>query len=98
LWVKIADYPLWQVQAGQQTLAHYADDLGLMSLSLPPGTYDVTLRYLPGPAERSGGWISLGSAGLWLAIWMYTLVQRSNLGTSPSTGRGVPRSHDRTRA
>ena len=96
--VKITDYPLWQVQAEQQTLAHYADDMGLMSLSLPPGTYNVTLRYLPGPAERGGGWISLGAAGLWLAIWMYTLVLRSNLGASPCTEQGVPRSHDRTRA
>ena len=91
LQVKITDYPLWQVQAGQQTLAHYADALGLMSLSLPPGTYDVTLRYLPGPAERAGAWISLGAAGLWLAVWIYSLS------AGLPTEQNVARSHDRTR-
>ena len=93
--VKIADYPLWQVQAEQQTLAHYADDMGLMSLSLLPGTYDVTLRYLPGPAERAGAWISLGAVALWLVLGIYTLVLKPSSGASLPTEQGVPRSHDR---
>lgn len=98
LQVKFTDYPLWQAQAEQQTLAHYADDMGLMSLSLPPGTYNVTLRYLPGPAEQGGAWISLGTAGLWLVIWMCTLVLQSDPGASLPIEQGVPRSHDGARA
>lgn len=68
LQVKITDYPLWQVQAQGQTLVHNADQLGLMSVRLPAGSYDVSLRYWPGLAERVGGWISLGAVILGLAI------------------------------
>ena len=68
-------------------LAHYADDMGLMSVALAPGTYDVTLRYLPGPAERAGAWISLAVAGLWLAIWIYSLS------IGPPTDQDIARSH-----
>jgi hypothetical protein len=91
LQVKITDYPLWQVRAGPQMLAHHADDMGLMSVSLPPGTYDVTLRYLPGPAERTGAWISLAAAGLWFAIWI------SSLSAGVFRDQDVARSHRRTR-
>jgi hypothetical protein len=94
LGVKMTDFPLWQVQAGPQMLAHNADDLGLMSLSLPRGTYDVSLRYLPGPAEQVGAWISLGAATLWLAVWIYTLVLQSILSARSPTDQDVARSHD----
>ncbi len=89
--VKITDYPLWQVQSGEQTLAHYADDLGLMSLSFPPGTYDVSLRYLPGSAERAGAWISLVSATLWLVVWTYSLRAGTSTDQEVARSRARPR-------
>ncbi|MBN1659297.1 MAG: hypothetical protein JXA93_12910 [Anaerolineae bacterium] len=65
--VKITDYPLWRVQAGGQVLAHHADELGLMEVPLPPGNYDVTLRYAPGVVEWAGMVLSLIAALGWVA-------------------------------
>jgi hypothetical protein len=72
LHVKITDYPLWRVQTAGQELVHDADALGLMRVLLPSGTYDVTLRYQPGAAERVGAWISLGAAVALLAILIFS--------------------------
>jgi hypothetical protein len=83
LQIKITDYPLWQVQADGETLPHRADVLGLMTVSLLPGTYDLSLRYLPGPAERIGAWISLGAAVAWLvalALGPFRRAVRSHSG------------------
>jgi hypothetical protein len=77
LHIRLTDYPLWQVQAGGQSLSHDADDLGLMTVSLPAGTYELSVRYLPGPTERLGAWISLGAAVLWLAMLVFTFRPRS---------------------
>ncbi len=68
LHVRITDYPLWEVTAGDVVLPHHADDLGLMVVPLPAGTYEVDLRYRPGAAERVGAWISLAAAALWVAL------------------------------
>ena len=68
LHVSITDYPLWEVTAGDVVLPHHADDLGLMAVPLPAGTYDVDLRYRPGTSERVGAWISLAAAALWVAL------------------------------
>jgi hypothetical protein len=85
--VKITDYPLWQVQAQGQTLTHDADELGLMSVRLPPGSYDLSLRYRPGLAERVGGWISLGVVILGLALLALGAWSRSG---RSSKGRPAP--------
>ncbi len=66
LHIRITDYPLWQVWAGKQRLSHQADELGLMQIALPPGSYTLTLRYRPGLAEQAGAALSLASALLWL--------------------------------
>jgi hypothetical protein len=76
LHVKITDYPLWRVQAAGQELAHAADGLGLMRVLLPPGSYDVALRYRPGTAERVGAWISLAAAVAFLAILIVSFRPR----------------------
>lgn len=65
--VRITDYPLWQVQIEDQVLEHHADELGLMAVSLPPGSYDLELSYRPGTAEWLGTGLSLTAAGVWLA-------------------------------
>jgi hypothetical protein len=72
--VKITDYPLWRVQAGERRLLHQADEMGLMDLSLPPGSYDLALRYAAGPAERIGAWVTAGAVALWLLILALTFV------------------------
>jgi hypothetical protein len=74
--VKITDYPLWRVQAvgaggAPGTLAHSADDLGLMEVPLPAGSYDLKLRYRPGVAEHVGAGISVGVA----VLWLFTLLR-----------------------
>jgi hypothetical protein len=84
LHLRITDYPLWQVAVGEGTLPHYPDDLGLMTVPLPPGTYDLSLRYRPGFAERLGAWISLGTALLALAVLAYLGIAAS----SRYAGRG----------
>ena len=73
LFVRITDYPLWEVTAGDVVLPHHADDLGLMVVPLPAGTYEVDLRYRLGSAERVGAWISLAAAALWVALLGYSL-------------------------
>ncbi len=78
LQIKITDYPLWQVRADGEILPHRADALGLMTVSLLPGTYDLRLRYLPGPAERIGAWISLGAAVAWLATLALGVFRRTD--------------------
>jgi hypothetical protein len=70
LHIKITDYPLWRVEAGGEQLTHHADDLGLMTVPLPPGSYPVRLRYVPGVPERAGTVLSL----LAVAAWSATLV------------------------
>ena len=77
LQVKMTDYPLWQVLTAGQTLSHEADELGLMRIALPQGSYDLTLRYRPGPAEKVGAWLSLGAVIGWLALWGFTLRSHS---------------------
>jgi hypothetical protein len=67
LLVKVTDYPLWRVRAGGTSLPHQANELGLMALRLPQGSYELQIRYQPGRAERLGGLISLAAAALWLA-------------------------------
>jgi hypothetical protein len=76
LQIKITDYPLWQVQVEGETLPHHADMLGLMNVPLPLGTYDLSLRYLPGPIERTSAWISLGAVALWLAAWALAFLRQ----------------------
>jgi hypothetical protein len=78
LHIKITDYPLWQVQVGGKVLSHQADPLGLMTLSLPRGTYDLSLRYGPGPAERMGAWISLASIVCWLLAMALSFRRQSD--------------------
>lgn len=57
--IKMTDFPLWQVEIGGRQVAHSPDDLGLMVVTLPPGSYDLSLRYRPGLPERAGAWLSL---------------------------------------
>jgi len=78
LQIRITDYPLWQVVAGEQPVAHHADALGLMVLSLPSGTYDLHVRYQPGPAERAGSWFSVGTAALVLVGLALSVRRRSD--------------------
>jgi hypothetical protein len=86
--IKITDYPLWRAEADGETLPHQADALGLMRLSLPPGTYDLSLRYRPGPAEHAGNWTSLGAVALWLVALALGFRRRAE---PPSPGEdGVP--------
>jgi hypothetical protein len=66
--IKITDYPLWRVRRGGETLAHRPDERGLMTVSLPPGSYDLSLDYRPGAVERLGGGLSLAAAGLSLVL------------------------------
>jgi hypothetical protein len=66
--IKITDYPLWQVRRGDETLAHRPDERGLMTVSLPPGSYDLALSYRPGTVERLGSGLSLAAAGLGLLL------------------------------
>jgi hypothetical protein len=86
--IKITDYPLWQAEAGGEPLAHQADALGLMSLSLPEGSYDLSLRYRPGPAEQAGTWVSLGAIACWLVALALSFRRRAEP-VSPGVG-GVP--------
>ncbi|HSR32385.1 MAG TPA: hypothetical protein VLY63_17620 [Anaerolineae bacterium] len=74
LQIGITDYPLWRVQAGDQKIPHHADGLGLMSVPIPPGSYDLTLRYLPGPAEWVGTLLSLAATVVWLSLGVYSLL------------------------
>lgn len=74
LQIRITDYPLWRVWAGDQEIPHHADVLGLMSVPIPPGSYDLTLRYLPGPAEWIGARLSLAATVVWLSIGVYSLL------------------------
>jgi len=66
--IKITDYPLWQVRRGDEMLAHRPDGRGLMTVSLPPGNYDLALSYRPGPVERLSSGLSLAAAALGLIL------------------------------
>jgi len=77
LHVRITNYPLWEVTAGDVVLPHHADELGLMAVPLPAGNYDVDLRYRLGTAERVGAWISLAATALWVALLGYSLRRSS---------------------
>lgn len=81
LQIKITDYPLWRVEAGGEALSHQADGLGLMRISLPPGSYDVSLRYRLGPAERAGVWVSLATAALWMVVLVLSFRRRIDPGS-----------------
>lgn len=74
LLVKVSYYPLWQAEAQGQPLPVSIDSAGLMQLSLPPGSYDLHLRYRLGWPELLGEWLSLISllvvlAATALGIW-----------------------------
>jgi hypothetical protein len=60
--VKVTYYDLWQAEAEGRSLPIQADPYGLISLSLPPGSYTVHLRYQPGWPEWLGEIISLMTA------------------------------------
>lgn len=54
--------PLWVAESTAGPVVVTPDATGLTRLRLPAGTnYEVTLRYLPGPAERLGLAVSLGA-------------------------------------
>jgi hypothetical protein len=71
--VKIAQYPLWRAEARGQRLVPAADEWGLMQVSLPPGSYELRLRYRAGPAEWAGAALSLAAAAVWLALAIASL-------------------------
>ncbi|MGQ9600438.1 MAG: hypothetical protein ACUVWZ_13580 [Anaerolineae bacterium] len=73
LHVRITDYPLWQARIGEQRLSHQADELGLMQIALPPGSYTLSLRYRPGLAEQAGATLSLASALVGWVGWILSL-------------------------
>jgi hypothetical protein len=66
--VKIAEYPLWRAEVEGQSLAPGADDLGLIEIQLPPGSYQLRLRYRAGAAEWAGAGLSLAAAAVWLIL------------------------------
>jgi len=68
LHIKIAEYPLWRVEAEGQKLVASADNLGLMAVSLPPGSYELRLRYRAGLAEWAGAGLSLAAGLAWLIL------------------------------
>ena len=59
LLVKRTNYPLWQAQVDGDHQPIQTNEFGLMTLSLPPGSYNVRLNYRPGWPERLGGIVSL---------------------------------------
>jgi len=59
LLVKVANYALWHAEAKGRQLPIQTDELGLMSISLPPGSHTLHVRYRPGWAEWLGGAISV---------------------------------------
>jgi hypothetical protein len=60
--VKVTYYDLWHAEAEGRSLAIQADPYGLMSISLPPGSYTIHLRYKLGWPEWLGETISLVTA------------------------------------
>lgn len=55
-------FPLWTAESPAGPVDMMPDATGLTRLRLPAGTdYEVTLRYLPGPAERIGVTVSLAA-------------------------------------
>jgi hypothetical protein len=74
--IKMTDYPVWQIRAGETLLPHTADALGLMTVDLPAGSYGLDLRYEPGRVEKLGNLISLGAAAIWLALLGFTFHNR----------------------
>ncbi|GIW08667.1 MAG: hypothetical protein KatS3mg060_3472 [Dehalococcoidia bacterium] len=62
-------FPLWTAESTVGPVAIEPDKTGLTLLRLPEGVgYEVTLRYLPGPAERLGTTVSLAALAVIVGI------------------------------
>lgn len=92
LLVKVSYYPLWQAEAGGQPVPVEQGSDGLMSLSLPPDSYTLHLRYQPGWPEQLGELLSLvtavgliGAAAVYLTLLLRKIIPR-HLHRSASAG------------
>jgi hypothetical protein len=71
LLVKVAHFPRWQAEAEGRILPIQMNEYGLMTLSLPPGSYQLSLRYGAAWPERVGGSISLVTVILAASLLLY---------------------------
>ena len=68
---------------GQKTPTYPSGELGLVTVDVPAGAHEVTVRFGATPARTAGGIISLLSLALWLAlVWWRARDCRSLLVTS----------------
>ena len=71
---------------GQKTPTYPSSELGLVTVDVPAGAHELTVRFGATPARTAGGIISLFSLALWLAlVWRRARDHRSLL----ATGVGV---------
>ena len=74
----------WQVDVnGVRTVGDHAGDEGRMSIVIPAGHSDVTVRYMGTPSQRAGTWLSIVTllSLIGLSIWMKAKpLQRLNWG------------------
>ena len=76
--------PGWNATiGGQKTPTYPSGELGLVTVDVPAGAHELTVRFGATPARTAGGFISLLSLVLWLAlVWWRAHDQRSLLVTS----------------
>lgn len=68
---------------GQKTPTYPSGELGLVTVDVPAGAHEVTVRFGVTPARTAGGFISLLSLALWLAlVWWRARDCRSLLVTA----------------
>ena len=84
-------YPLWQARADGEAIAtRCSSPTGPLELRLPPGTSRVEITMVPSRWERFGGWISLASVLLVLALALIRWRRPSRQAPLPDPDR-VPR-------
>ena len=73
-------FPVWQVSVDNKSIPHYADENGMLGISLPSGRHTIELAKVQ-PASRTAGFIASITSLLLLAIITLIINRRNGSAT-----------------